>query len=201
MASVTLKTPKNADHVGLVGNVMLCEHCGDREELKLPMRADFAVAIMQTWTKAHRRCPKREGVSAFRFAGSLDRWPESDDTGLSSRAIWEHFRLGFARMREPHHPWDPSDFGRCYRLLALAPEWRTRMPEMAKYGKVWERLAVCWDELTTLYEAEVDTSKLPHRAKGKDGCAHRMYDRMKEIIDGKGQHTLSERAAPNGGTE
>jgi len=194
MASVTLRTPKNADHVGLVGNVMLCDHCGARQEIALPMDVDLAVGFMKLFTKKHRRCPKREGVSGFRFAESLDGWPASDDTGTSSTAIYRHMS-GLPVLR-PDHPWDPSDFGRCYRLLALAPGWRARMPEMARHGKVWERLAAAWDELTALYEADVDVTVRPHRAKSNDGLSTRLYMRMRNLIDGKSTE-LSECRSPN----
>lgn len=182
MANVALRTPKNADHVGLSGNVMLCEHCGARQEIALPMDVDLAVGFMKLFTAKHRRCPKREGVSAFRFATSLHDWLASDDTGISSKTIYRHM-LGYPVL-QPGYPHDPSDFGRCYRLLALMPAWRARMGEMAAFGKEWARLAAAWDGLTALYEAEVDVSVLPHRAKSKDGMARRLYDRMKDVING-----------------
>jgi hypothetical protein len=189
------RATKSADHVGMANNVLLCEHCGARQELTLPQPVESAAALMIAWGKAHQKCRPIPGVSAFRQAESLDRWPVSDDTGLSSRAIYEHMRYGGARKAD--HPWDPSDFGRCYRLLALAPDWRARIGEMATYGKVWARLAAAWDELTALYEAEVDTSALPHRAKAKNGMAPRLYERMKDVIDGRDLTqtvmTLSER--------
>lgn len=180
---VTLETPKNTDHVGMAGNVMLCEHCGARQELTVPQPVDSVVALMKAWTTAHKRCPKREGVSAFKHAESLDRWPTSDDTGTSSKAIYDHMKHGTSHRA--HHPWDPSDFGRCYRLLALAPHWRSRIGEMGAYGPAWARLAADWDNLTAMYEAEVDVTVKPHRAKRKDGCAPLLYERMKDVIDGR----------------
>jgi hypothetical protein len=69
-------------------------------------------------------------------------------------------------------PYDPDDFGRCYRLLALAPEWRARIAEMAAYGDEWAALSAAWDELTALYEAE---------APSHTGTAPKLYFRMREL--------------------
>lgn len=176
---------RNTEHVGMANNVMLCEHCGSRQELTLPQPVESVVALMGAWTKAHTKCRQIPGVSAFRSAASLDAWPESDDTGMSSKAIYRHMTHGFPFGEEfedglsgaiiTRFPLDPSDFGRCYRLLALAPHWRVRIGEMAQYNAEWKALAEAWDELTALYEEEVGPS---HR-----GSAPRLYARMKALID------------------
>jgi hypothetical protein len=93
-----------------------------------------------------------------------------DDTGISSVAICatmtgsRHGRVGSCR---PH---DPSDFGRCYRLLARFPEWRGRMPEVAARFPEWGPLVAIWDELTIMYEAILAT-------KAQHGEAHYPYVR------------------------
>jgi len=78
-------------------------------------------------------------------------WLMSGDTGLSSMTI---FAVMTAR---PYYractPFDSSDFGRCYRLLARFPEWRDRLPEVAVAHRNWEGLVREWDELETLYES------------------------------------------------
>lgn len=170
---------KGAAHVGMAGNVMLCDHCGARQELTLPQSVDSVVGLIRAWTKIHRNCKPQPGVSAFRQARTIEDWPRSDDTGMSSRTIYAHMRGGHPAL--PAFPLDPSDFGRCYRLLALAPDWRLRIREMAAYGPEWQRLADAWDELSGLYESEVDTSVIPHRAR-EGGIAPRLYERMKELI-------------------
>ena len=107
-------------------------------------------------------------------------WGVGGDTGISSLAIWAHM------MGQPVNPeWggptnsapcDPDDFGRCYRLLALIPAWRSRIAEMTAYGSQWSALAGAWDELQSLYELEIDRGGPRHR-----GTARRLYVRMTEL--------------------
>lgn len=77
-------------------------------------------------------------------------------------------------------PSDPSDFGRCYRLLKLIPEWRPRLSEVAARYRQWTALIEHWDELTAMYEDELENGP-----KNKFGSrmAPRTYDRMKVLID------------------
>src|ERR1035441_7297858 len=56
------------------------------------------------------------------------------DTGLSSETMCLYFISGRApeRLRGfsgPCYPLDPSDLGRCLRLLDVVPEWRARLAE------------------------------------------------------------------------
>ena len=115
-------------------------------------------------------------------------WIVGDDTGISSRAIWTHM-MGLPKVPEwaGNWPLDPSDFGRCYRLLGLMPAWRPRMGEMASYSKQWAALVAVWDELTALYEEEVPN----HR-----GSAPKLYDRMHELLYPKESHGMTTPASP-----
>lgn len=180
MTRVVVERKRRDAHVTIHGDELLCENCGQTYKVTFPTPVDMFVAQSKAWTKMHANCKKREGVNLFPQAKSVEEWISGRDTGTSSKTIWRHMR-GLPLL-EVHHPWDPSDFGRCYRLLAIAPEWRARMPEMATHGKVWSALASAWNELTALYEEEVDVTQDPHRAKAADGCAHRLYGRMKELI-------------------
>lgn len=84
-------------------------------------------------------------------------WLLSGDTGSSSKCIcrvlagsndsdsWFHDNL----------PMDAGDFGRCYRLLALIPEWRARLPEVAVRFPRWGPLVAAWDEVSRRYEAYI----------------------------------------------
>jgi len=63
-------------------------------------------------------------------------WIVAGDTGISSRVIWA-VMMGVSldvmpRVDVPH---DPPDFGRCYRLLEVMPEWRDRLGEVADNRK------------------------------------------------------------------
>lgn len=52
------------------------------------------------------------------------------------------------------YPHDSTDFGRCYKLLKIFPEWKERIKEMGCLGEIWKRIASAWGELETLYEQE-----------------------------------------------
>lgn len=81
-------------------------------------------------------------------------WLMSGDTGTSSKTICSVMTGSDAPEFGPDVPHDADDFGRCYRLLELFPEWRGRLPEVAaKYPK-WGPMVVAWDELSALYEAK-----------------------------------------------
>lgn len=85
-----------------------------------------------------------------------NNWIVSNDTGSSSKAIWAHMMCasdsGGDRSR---YPSDPSDLGRCLRLLDLIPEWAPRITEMAQYSPGWAGLVARWDEIAAKMAAEV----------------------------------------------
>lgn len=114
------------------------------------------------------------------MADAAMRWIVGNDTGISSKAIWAHMNglpVGGDWGADGSFPRDPGDFGRCYRLLALNLAWRLRIGEMAAYGDQWKALAEAWDELESLYEAEIDRSVPRHR-----GAAPRLYARMQALL-------------------
>lgn len=86
----------------------------------------------------------------------LLEWLCSNDTGTSSKAI----ALVMSGMSPKiilkenwsPYPHDSDDFGRCYRLLEIFPEWRKRIKEMGCLGKIWKMIASAWDELEPLYK-------------------------------------------------
>lgn len=90
-----------------------------------------------------------------RRAGDVEAWVGSGDIGTSSLTIWAVL-LGrtspHGRFDVPH---DPSDFGRCYRLLQIAPDWRPRLTEVAAAVPAWAPFVREWDQLTALYEHEL----------------------------------------------
>lgn len=79
------------------------------------------------------------------------RWAAGDDTGVSSKAILK-VMTGQKISDGWCYPHDSDDLGRCLRLLALIPEWRTRLSEMGAVGPEWRALVKHWDELAALRE-------------------------------------------------
>ena len=103
---------------------------------------------------------------------NLNNWLATGDRGISSEAIAS--QLTSINIVEScwfsTHPRDPSDFGRCMRLLDAVPEFRPRLKEMAEVSPVWAALVKQWDELESLYKEEFPTGKAP-----------KLYDRMQKI--------------------
>lgn len=95
-------------------------------------------------------------------------WVNNGDTGTSSLTIWS-VMMGRPSQRADI-PYDPSDFGRCYRLLCIMPSWRSRLAEVATAHPKWRPFVDSWDELTALYEAEEPSGRCP-----------KLYERMQEL--------------------
>src|SRR5690606_32787600 len=100
-------------------------------------------------------------------------WIVGYDTGISSRTIW-HVMMGTPPPSRVDIPHDPGDFGRCYRLLKLIPEWRGRLREVAERYPIWGPMVEAWDELERMYEAALATEK------NVSDESRRMYRRMYE---------------------
>jgi len=104
-------------------------------------------------------------------------WIVSRDTGTSSKTIWS-----VMTDTTPDHadtPSDADDFGRCYRLLKLIPEWRQSLALVAQRYPRWTALVREWDRLTEMYEAVIGPT-----GKGWDrAAATAMYDAMQPLID------------------
>lgn len=104
-------------------------------------------------------------------------WLLGRDTGSSSMAIFAHM-VGFNSPPGGRRWWDapsdPSDLGRCLRLLDLFPEWKPRMPEMANRSPYWAELIKHWEEIVASYDAAM-FAKLE--------IATECYRRMRECRD------------------
>jgi hypothetical protein len=77
-------------------------------------------------------------------------WLFEADMSTSSRAIWQMMVHGKVKPGTGNPPWESSDFGTCYRLLLLLPEWKARIGEMSLVSG-WAPYVAAWDELTNLY--------------------------------------------------
>lgn len=83
----------------------------------------------------------------------LLEWIAGPDTGISSKTIFAALTgITWTERFSPDIPHDPDDFGRCYRLLLIFPEWRFRLAEVAMRFPVWGPMIAIWDELTAMWE-------------------------------------------------
>lgn len=120
-------------------------------------------------------------------------WLDGDDTGLSSKFLAQ-LALGNP-LPAIHYPYDPSDFGRCYRFLQVLTEpEQDQVLDLASHRSgEWERLVEYWDELVELYLEELPS-----------GTAPKLYARMQELLKepvcedcgGTGEVTVDEQVYP-----
>jgi len=50
---------------------------------------------------------------------------------------------------------DVDDWERCRALLLCFPEWKPRLPEMARLSREWKNVVSRWSAIETLYVAEI----------------------------------------------
>ena len=93
-------------------------------------------------------------------------WLMGDDTGISSKTIFSV--MMDCAIDRADVPYDPADFGRCYRLLKQFPEWESRLGEVSSKYPAWTPMVDSWSELSLIYEAK-DYTKL--------------YKKMQELVD------------------
>jgi len=71
---------------------------------------------------------------------------------LTGRRHWQYRATD--RGNVPH---DPSDFGRCYRMLEKFPDLRAQLPEVAVLMPWWGPFVDRWDRMTAMYEAVLES--------------------------------------------
>ena len=105
--------------------------------------------------------------------GDFFGWISSTATGTSSKTIWQTLSgIFIPDLRWHDVPHDPTDFGRCYRLLKVMPEWRERLSEVADKYPTWAPFVREWDRLTAMYE---------EACVRPDGKAPEMFALMKQL--------------------
>jgi hypothetical protein len=102
----------------------------------------------------------------------IHAWMLGDDTGQSSKFLCQ-LALGNL-LPDIRYPYDPSDFGRCYRFLQLlSEEQQDKVLLMASNRSAeWERLVEVWDELVEMYLKEFPS-----------GSAPELYKMIKEALE------------------
>lgn len=101
------------------------------------------------WSKELRK----EHDNRMRNVPQPERWLRGYDTGTSSLTIYEAM-TGTKSGGGGSAPLDADDFGRCYRLLKIMPEWRTRLKEVSDKHPAWRPIVARWDELEQAYEGK-----------------------------------------------
>lgn len=99
------------------------------------------------------------------------KWLFSGDTGASSKSLAAEF-FGH-RYEHCYPPLDPSDLGRCLRLIKIAPSVRKCVDSLALKDDRWAKAAKVWDSIAEAMEEEVGIDW----SKGKK--APLTYNRMR----------------------
>jgi len=87
----------------------------------------------------------------------IARWFKVGSRGVSSMSM-AYIATG-ATMGQFDAPYDPSDFGRCYELIQVAPEIKDDFPKIAQLVPQFAGILQHWDELCTIYERDKPTGK------------------------------------------
>jgi len=166
-------------HVFMGNNSFRCFNCG--EELFFPVSSKgggwsipLITGLCKLVNKDHAKCkPSAEGKARFEYK-TPEEWFKSWDTGASSLVIYAAMTGQAVTPSFPRPPSDPSDFGRCYRLLALVtPEQRRQaLQAVLRHHESWRPMLAVWNELTALWEEE---------HKSPDGMAPKLYKRLQEL--------------------
>lgn len=123
--------------------------------MEMPQNLEVVTAAMKAFVRVHKRC--RDTGRTEERPTSPREWIESRDTGTSSLTICSiitGFPNPHGRCDIPH---DPQDFGRCYRLLKLFPQWRPLLPQVAEKEPDWIPFVREWDRLTEMYEKAMES--------------------------------------------
>jgi hypothetical protein len=168
-------------HVVMAGRKIRCCHCGASEDFAPIRLTDKRLKAFEltvsSFQDEHANCPEPETPKTTEEA--IARWINGPDTGCSSVQIWCKLTGTHINQTQYHEnmwfpedsrtPADPSDFGRCYRLVA-GFGWRDRLSEMRSVHPLWTVVVDHWDELAKLYEEELPSGRAP-----------RLFRRMKEL--------------------
>lgn len=109
---------------------------------------------------------KKARVSAMRHIEKMLRFIFGSHCGMSATAII--CRMNDIEGFRTDHPHDPSDFGRCIKLLDEFPEFRVELHCMKDVSIEWELLIDNWQDLEAMFYA---------------GHNKELYARMKELFN------------------
>ena len=147
---------------GAPGEYGHCTRCGEALRMLKPVRIEVWAAAAKAFAKVHSECPP--GMHYEKPPMTPEEWALGGDTGVSSLTIYSvmtgHRWAGWG-CRDFDAPYDPADFGRCYRLLKLFPHWRPRLGEVAAACPRFAGIVREWNALCELWEKESPTGTCP----------------------------------------
>ena len=184
---------KKQSHCVIRNGKLFCLHCGGEQILPLPIGVEMFSAMCNTFQKIHKSCKKTwkepEVDPSWSERSKAIHWLKYCEHGNSSLTIfsvifrtlpeYREYELGMRKDLlspvEYCHPYDPSDFNRCYKLLQVVPEWREKLYLMKPVSPVWNKLVDNWGKLTDMLERNVKEEWVNAKEIG-------MYEFMQELI-------------------
>lgn len=101
----------------------------------------------------------------------IGQWLANGDTGVSSETMVA-ISMGAVASDETGFdaPYDPSDFGRCYKLVKAVPELRDQFKRIGEIVPTFAGILQNWDELCETFERDAPK-----------GRSDDLYSRIKEL--------------------
>jgi len=110
-----------------------------------------------------------------------EQWIINGEVGTSSKTIWAVMMGAVLKSRKDSWdydvPHDPDDFSRCWKLLVLFPQWKERLPEVARIFPAWVGIVREWNKLTNMFEGNLKSNPNGY------GYSKEMYDFLQTLID------------------
>ena len=153
---------------------LFCTACGREQVMPYPLSVSMFSVMAKQFDKEHKHCEQTYTAPIVDMKLSRrereEWWLRNGEHGMSSESIFAN--LSSIKFSGPvtSYPHDSSDFGRCYALLQIVPEFKTEFKNMRKASPMWSKFVDNWDKLTDMYETSLKTGKAPG-----------MYELIKEI--------------------
>lgn len=160
-------------HTTIRNKALFCLNCGESHKLVYPIGMKEMSEKIKAFEALHKDCKKTwVEPQADMSQSESDRikwWLENGEKGASSEAmIWICYGIG---KHDTSHPYDPSDFLRCHKLVRYVPEIKNRFHLLKGQGKAWGNLVDNWDKLTKMLDEQLQSRK-----------DNGMYEFMKTLI-------------------
>lgn len=165
------------NHTTFRNQNLFCSNCGGSFTIKFPIGIAEMNEKIKSFNLLHIDCEKTwEEPKANQSKDAKEKamwWIANGSVGMSSKTMWNC--LMGNKDFTVNHPYDPDDFSRCYKLLEVVPEWKSRVSELKALSKEWSLLADNWDTLTKMYEQNVAENWKNYESIG-------MYEFMETLI-------------------
>lgn len=111
-----------------------------------------------------RRMSETQKTSSANLDNRMIIWIRHCNRGISSEVIFETLSGNLLLDDDWGYstPQDAGDFKRCYELLQLIPEWRTRLNEVAEKHPHWKLIVEHWGELESLFKEALNDKTAPN---------------------------------------